>query len=1112
MYQGYIGKEFIMKRSTKVFVSSLISCCLLALNLPMTAMSIRADGEPSHQYKLEDIDPNVDECGWSLSDITEQEDPISLETDNYIFPGTFTLQFNATAELQKIAIRYDDFQTDVISVDATTTTDTWDLDHCAKINNIRIDNDELILELSSAYVVKAGSTFDVQINIFGEFNGNVELTDVGSEDQPWYEGERWFDAKPDTIVFDSLDYKYTDITINGTSHQDFQSTLGGKNEYSISSEFTSSGICNITVDGEFVDGLFDIRWHNCDAVERQGDYVPEEEWIEHGWAYIYKIYDNKDDMNDITSLYNLGNNGAVDDEGYGDIHIQSGNVIEFVFVPQYGYQLQAVQANGFPLNPQDEIPNHYRYEMPYTNIHFNAIFVAIPGQVQSTSQAVESGLLQLPSNPMDSGTGRITVSDVSVDYTNQITSEIGEGYEIADEFNIDLNTIYHKANRGNDYWEMEEDIHDPNGTATVALTLDESFTVPEDRQVQVIHDTGNGLETVNTTYNPQTRTLTFNTTGFSNFIITTTSEPVDEAVVSDGFYDQTMPDDPWGENNQDDPNEPGGQHPVYQIVAEGSGFALRRGYDPDNTEDPTEFDLRVGDLIEDDAEIIFDRSVEGTDVNFVIDGQDSFIYPGDGDVFASGFWMQFDGITLPTEEGDPVTVNLTRVAPPQDENPHFFIGQDGNGYGLGGEYWDENDELVFEPFEAGESIPDDATINLSNEFRGTDTVVMISVDGNIVYVLSADEIDRGFVPGHWLRYDGVTEDNNGITVNFTTIWVIQIAGQTGFELTVVDEDGDPMIPNYAPDDFEYPFVTDFGFDEYGEPYTLTFEEMPYMAIVRAHNAVFTMLLDEDYEFIPYGDNEILYPADDDCGFAFIWFDGMPYIDADCIRDVAFDIDGLGEDDESMYAVTIREFDVTDLSEEEFAQFSDMAATGDYTDATPLLGLEIDLFKDGENEPIHDPGFTFTITLTLAEAIDLEDGESVFLIHMLEDGSFEIIEATYDADEMTLTFETSSFSPFVICKGANGESSDGTATDTTTPTPATTPATTPASTPDVASENAPAAKGDGTTTTPTPTPASTSAPSTGEKQHSIAATIGMIMMISAAAIAIYNRRTHEIVED
>ena len=63
MYQGYIGKEFIMKRSTKVFVSSLISCCLLALNLPMTAMSIRAEGEPSHQYKLEDIDPNVDECG-----------------------------------------------------------------------------------------------------------------------------------------------------------------------------------------------------------------------------------------------------------------------------------------------------------------------------------------------------------------------------------------------------------------------------------------------------------------------------------------------------------------------------------------------------------------------------------------------------------------------------------------------------------------------------------------------------------------------------------------------------------------------------------------------------------------------------------------------------------------------------------------------------------------------------------------------------------------------------------------------------------------------------------------------------------------------------------------
>ena len=1094
-----------MKRSTKVFVSSLISFCMIVLNLPMTALSIRADGdEPEIHYLLEDFEDGQGGIGYHLLDVTDPGQPVELHSQDYLAPGTITVKCNGTESITSTTIQKE--SNTLISVDETTAEDTYDLTHYAKIIDIRVlgENDTLELGLTDTYFVHFSSPINVSVEFSGDQSACLGSENLGTEEAPWYEGETFIERAPTTINVDTIDYRFTNITINGVS-QELQSVIGGRNSYSTASIESADGAYNVEVDGEPI-VTWDIRWHNCDAAERQGDYVQEEEWVEFGWVYIDKIYDNADDMNDITDQFNLGNNGGVDSEGYGDIHVMEGNVIDFVFVPMYGYQLQAVQANGFPLNPQTEEMNHYRYTMPENNVHFNAVFVQIPGQVLSEDSSVESGLLQLPDNSMGGGTGRITVSGLD---DNTIDSyNIPDGYAVEEGFDIDLTNIYHMANRGEEYWETDS-IHDPNGQTTIALTLNDDFEVDEGQKVQVFHQIGDDdVELVNTSYDPDTNMITFNTTGFSDFIVTTTTNDVEDATVPDGFYDQTMPDDPWGENNQDDPNQPGEQHPVYQIAAEGSGFALRRGYDPDNTVDPTEFDLRVGDLIEDDAEIIFDRSVNGTAVNFVIDGRDSFIYPGDGNVFASGFWMQFDGITLPTEEGGPVIVNLIRVAPPQDENPHFFIGQDGNSYGLGGEYWNENDELVFEPFEAGESIPDHAEICLSDAFRDSDITIKIAVDGTVVDELSSDNMDRAFVPDHWLRYDGVTEDNNGITVNFTPIWVIQIAGQTGFELTVVDEDGDPMIPNYAPDDFEYPFVTDFGFDEHGEPYTLTFEEMPYMAIVRPHNAVFTMLLDEDYEFIPYGDNEILYPADDDCGFAFIWYEGMPYIDADCIEDLAFDIDGLSEEQAQEYAITIQEFDVTDLSEEEFEQFSAMAATGNYTDSMPLLGLEINLYKDGNEESIHDPGFTVHITLTLADPLDLEDGQAVFIIHMLEDDSYEIIEATYDADELTLTFDTSSFSPFVSCRGTKVESTGGNTTNNTTNTTTNTTTTTPttAATP-AATENKTDTKAEETTATPTPTaaPASGTA-STGEKAVSATATIGIILILSAAAVAVYNKRS------
>jgi hypothetical protein len=52
---------------------------------------------------------------------------------------------------------------------------------------------------------------------------------------------------------------------------------------------------------------------------------------------------------------------------------------------------------------------------------------------------------------------------------------------------------------------------------------------------------------------------------------------------------------------------------------------------------------------------------------------------------------------------------------------------------------------------------------------------------------------------------------------------------------------------------------------------------------------------------------------------------------------------------------------------------------------------------------------------LKEALTVKDGETVLILHMLDEG-FELIEAVYNAKDLTLTFETKTFSPFVVTIG------------------------------------------------------------------------------------------------
>ena len=122
-------------------------------------------------------------------------------------------------------------------------------------------------------------------------------------------------------------------------------------------------------------------------------------------------------------------------------------------------------------------------------------------------------------------------------------------------------------------------------------------------------------------------------------------------------------------------------------------------------------------------------------------------------------------------------------------------------------------------------------------------------------------------------------------------------------------------------------------------------------------------------------------------------------------------------------------------------------------------------------------------------MDLSDGQSLFLVHMHGEGAsvtYELIEVVYDANNKTITFTTSSFSPFMLNKGIK------TVTETTTT--------------ETATQEAPAASGETPATTAQATPAAAQtvqaaaqAARTGEAQ-SYNAVIGVIL--SAAAMVFY----------
>lgn len=182
--------------------------------------------------------------------------------------------------------------------------------------------------------------------------------------------------------------------------------------------------------------------------------------------------------------------------------------------PDYGYQLTEISINDEKLVAGEE-QSTFEYIMPNTNVHISGIFKKVDDKVNAESDKVKSGTIELGGKEIDSGSVVLSVNDVTLS-KEQISNfeEKANGYEISTYLDINLDQVIYKGS-ATDVWTNE--LKELNNEATITLKLEEGVNGNE---VVIVHEKHDGTyEIIPTTYDPETNTITFKTSSFSNYAI-----------------------------------------------------------------------------------------------------------------------------------------------------------------------------------------------------------------------------------------------------------------------------------------------------------------------------------------------------------------------------------------------------------------------------------------------------------------------------------------------------------------------------------------------------------------------------------------------------------------
>ena len=402
-------------------------------------------------------------------------------------------------------------------------------------------------ETGYSFSYKEGSNYEFTVEYRNNGGNPPEIDDpyeisvsVDETSQTYLEGPVYVDniqvnddgtvtvnkAETHTIKFTvTFPYELESITIN-----EKEETLLTFGDGWYGAEVAEAASYHISFTIKGVSG-YTIIWADPGAKPQEGTY-DESDILTHGKARAIAVYDENDKL--IEDAIPKNTDGGVDEGGYGWLFVQAGYKIVFEFVPEYGYQLTSVKTNDTPLEPQDAV-NQYTFTMPETNIHFSAEFTPKEDVVNAKADAVSSGEIELPDGALNAGSAQLSVENVELppekiaEFNKQAEKE--GGYEVATFLDINLHQVFYKGSvNSEDVWSNQ--INELNNKATITLKLKEG---QDGNQIVIVHDVHNdgNFEIIPVVFDPETNTITFETSSFSNYAIATKPIPETNAFMVD---------------------------------------------------------------------------------------------------------------------------------------------------------------------------------------------------------------------------------------------------------------------------------------------------------------------------------------------------------------------------------------------------------------------------------------------------------------------------------------------------------------------------------------------------------------------------------------------------
>ena len=245
-----------------------------------------------------------------------------------------------------------------------------------------------------------------------------------------------------------------------------------------------------------------------DSDKTNNPSIKDNELLKNG---TIEILDIKDSSGNSVGLDNVKQDL---DKNNGWASIVPGSKVILRLKPNYGYQLTSITINDKKLEAGEE-QSTFEYIMPDTNVHISGIFEKVDDKVNTKSDKVKNGVIELNEKEIDTGTVVLSVEDINLS-KEQISNfeKNANGYHISSYLNINLSQVIYKGNQEN-IWENE--LRELNNPAKITLKLEDGI---DGNEVVIVHEKHDGTyEIIPTTYDSENNTIIFSTTSFSNYAI-----------------------------------------------------------------------------------------------------------------------------------------------------------------------------------------------------------------------------------------------------------------------------------------------------------------------------------------------------------------------------------------------------------------------------------------------------------------------------------------------------------------------------------------------------------------------------------------------------------------